>query len=120
MANALSCLHSMASNTEKRKVFIAGSMAELGALSGSLHMQLGQKVVSDGVGVLLAAGPFAEQILQGAGKDTCLMCAFKETEQLCDNLHKWVQPDDIILVKGSRSANLERVVLRLRELFGNH
>ena len=119
MANALSCLHSIASNTEKRKVFIAGSMAELGVQSESLHTQLGQKAVSEGVGVLLAAGPFAEQILQGVGQDACLMCAFKETEQLCDNLHKWVQADDIILVKGSRSANLEHAVQRLRELFGN-
>ena len=119
MANALSCLHSMASNTEKRKVFIAGSMAELGPQSEFLHTQLGQKATSKGVGVLLATGPFAEQILQGAGQDSCLMCAFKETEQLCDNLHKWVQPDDIILVKGSRSANLEKAVQRLRELFGN-
>ncbi|MHC4770663.1 MAG: UDP-N-acetylmuramoyl-tripeptide--D-alanyl-D-alanine ligase [Planctomycetota bacterium] len=123
MANALSCLRSMASNTGKREVFIAGSMAELGAQSDSLHMQLGQKAVSEGVGVLLAAGPFSNQITQGAadsGQDACLMCAFEKTEQLCDNLHKWVQPDDIILVKGSRSANLEQAVQRLRELFENH
>ena len=123
MANALSCLCSMASNTGKREVFIAGSMAELGPQSDSLHKQLGQKAISEGVGVLLAAGPFAEQILRGAadsGQDAGLMCAFEKTEQLCDNLHKWVQPDDIILVKGSRSANLEQALQRLRELFGNH
>jgi UDP-N-acetylmuramoyl-tripeptide--D-alanyl-D-alanine ligase len=119
MANALSCLSSMARNTEKRKVFIAGSMAELGPQSESLHTQLGQKTVSEGVQVLLATGPFAEQILQGAGQDSCLMSAFKKTDQLCDNLHKWIQPDDIVLVKGSRSANLETAVQRLRELFGN-
>jgi UDP-N-acetylmuramoyl-tripeptide--D-alanyl-D-alanine ligase len=123
MANALSCLSSMARSTEKRKVFIAGSMAELGPQSESLHEQLGQEAVSQGVRVLLAAGPFAEQILQGAaraGLGASSMCAFKETEQLCDNLHKWIQPDDIVLVKGSRSANLEKAVQRLRELFGNH
>ena len=119
MANALSCLSSMASNTEKRKVFISGSMAELGPQSESLHEQLGQKVNSEGVRVLLAVGPFAERILQGAGQDSCLMAAFKKTDQLCDNLHKWIQPDDIVLVKGSRSANLETAVQRLRELFGN-
>ena len=122
MANGLSCLASMAADTEKRKVFIAGSMAELGSESEFLHTQLGQKAASEGVQVLLAAGPFAEQILRGAGnsgQDACLMCAFKKTEQLCDNLHKWIQPDDIILVKGSRSANLERVIERLKKLFGN-
>jgi UDP-N-acetylmuramoyl-tripeptide--D-alanyl-D-alanine ligase len=110
----------MASNTEKRKVFIAGSMAELGPQSESLHTELGKIAICEGVEVLLATGPFASQILQGAGQVSCQMCAFEKTEQLCDNLHKWVQPDDIILVKGSRSANLEQAVQRLRELFGNH
>jgi UDP-N-acetylmuramoyl-tripeptide--D-alanyl-D-alanine ligase len=122
MANALSCLTSMAADTERRKVFIAGSMAELGLQSESLHMQLGQKATSEGIQVLLAVGPFAEQILHGAassGQDACLMCAFKKTEQLCDNLHKWIQPDDIILVKGSRSENLEKAIDRLEKLFGN-
>jgi len=122
MANGLACLSSMAQNTEKRKVFIAGSMAELGPQSGSLHEQLGRQAMSEGVGVLLATGPFAERILHGAveaDQDTCLMRAYEKTEQLCDNLHKWIQPDDIILVKGSRSANLEKAVQRLRELFGS-
>jgi UDP-N-acetylmuramyl pentapeptide synthase len=47
------------------------------------------------------------------------MRAFEKIGQLCDNLHKWIQPDDIILVKGSRSAGLEQAVERLKELFAN-
>ena len=121
MANALECLVSMAAKTDKRKVFISGSMAELGSQSESLHTQLGQKAAAEGVQVLLAAGPFAEQMLQGAAElkvsDPFKLCAFKNTGQLCDNLHKWIKPDDIILVKGSRSANLEKAIQRLRELF---
>jgi UDP-N-acetylmuramoyl-tripeptide--D-alanyl-D-alanine ligase len=121
MTNGLSCLYSMASNTEKRKVFIAGSMAELGLQSESLHEQLGREAVSGGVQVLLAVGPFARQIALAAHSDQigCRADVFEKTEQLCDNLHKWIEPDDIILVKGSRSANLETAVQRLRELFGN-
>jgi UDP-N-acetylmuramoyl-tripeptide--D-alanyl-D-alanine ligase len=121
MSNALSCLSSMAKQTGRRTVFIAGCMAELGRESASLHEQLGQEAVSEGVQALLAAGPFARQILQGASADptVCWADAFENTEQLCDNLHKWIEPDDIILVKGSRSAHLEKAVQRLRELFGN-
>ncbi|MHC5181928.1 MAG: UDP-N-acetylmuramoyl-tripeptide--D-alanyl-D-alanine ligase, partial [Planctomycetota bacterium] len=122
MANALSCLSSIAQTTSKRKVFIAGSMAELGSESERLHEQLGQCAVSEGVEVLLASGSYAERILQGAaaaGKDSGRMRAFEKIGQLCDNLHKWIQPDDIILVKGSRSAGLEQAVERLKELFAN-
>ena len=121
MSNALSCLGSMAKQTARRKVFIAGCMAELGQQSASLHEQLGREVVAEGVQVLLAVGPFAKQILQGASAEptVCRADAFENTEQLCDNLHKWIEPDDIILVKGSRAAHLEKAVERLRGLFGN-
>jgi len=121
MSNALSCLGSMAKQTGRRKVFIAGCMAELGQQSASLHEQLGREAVSEGVQVLLAAGPFARQILQRASAEptVCRADGFENTEQLCDNLHKWIEPDDIILVKGSRAAHLEKAVQRLRELFGN-
>jgi len=122
MANGLSCLSAMARNTGKRPVFIAGTMAELGAQSAALHQQLGRQAAAEGIRILLACGPFAERVVQAAAEDapgTCRTCSFENTGQLCDNLHKWVEPDDIILVKGSRSANLEKAVRRLNELFGN-
>lgn len=121
MINSISCLCSMGQNANKRTVFIAGCMAELGQQSESLHEELGWEVASQGVQVLLAAGPFAKQILQGASSDqaVCKVDTFENTKQLCDNLHKWVQADDIILVKGSRSAHLEKAVQRLRELYEN-
>ena len=120
MHNALYCLHSIAKDTGKRAVFIAGCMAELGNESELHHEQLGRNVADHEVKVLLAAGPFAEHIVQGvskAAKDSLEAVSFQNTDQLCDNLHKWIQPDDIILVKGSRSARLERAIERLKELF---
>jgi UDP-N-acetylmuramyl pentapeptide synthase len=35
---------------------------------------------------------------------------FENTDLLCNNLHKTIQPDDIVLVKGSRAAGLEKAV----------
>jgi UDP-N-acetylmuramoyl-tripeptide--D-alanyl-D-alanine ligase len=120
MANALGCLRSMAKEKSARPVFIAGSMGELGEQSAGLHLELGQKAVAEGVQVLLASGPFAGQIVQGAQqvRPDITRQAFENTAQLCDNLHKWLRPDDIVLVKGSRSAGLEKAVLKLHELFG--
>lgn len=119
MANALGCLQSIAREKSARAVFIAGSMGELGQLSDQLHIELGQNAAGHGVTVLLASGPFAEQILQGARRvsPSLTLHAYENTGQLCDNLHKWLRPDDIVLVKGSRSAGLEKAILRLNELF---
>ncbi|HOL32213.1 MAG TPA: UDP-N-acetylmuramoyl-tripeptide--D-alanyl-D-alanine ligase [Anaerohalosphaeraceae bacterium] len=119
MANALSCLHSVASQG-RRKVFLAGCMAELGAQSAQLHRELGAAATAEGVEILLAAGPFAKAVLEGAvqaGLPPERMAAFEKTDQLCDNLHKWIQADDIILIKGSRSAGMEKSIVRLRDLF---
>jgi len=120
MANALYCLRSIADESGRRSVFIAGSMAELGPESERLHEKLGRNAAVCQVKVILSAGPFSENILQGAGNVATYpleVQAFENTEQLCDNLHKWIDPDDIILVKGSRSAHLEKAVERLKELF---
>lgn len=119
MANALECLHSLAHYKSARAVFVAGCMGELGELSEELHIQLGQTAASEGVQTLMACGSFAPQILQGARKIHPAIHAetFETTAQLCDNLHKWLRPDDIVLVKGSRSAGLEKAILKLHELF---
>lgn len=119
MANALSCLHSI-DRQGRRKVFLAGCMAELGAQSALLHYQLGAAAAAEGVDILLAAGPFAGAVLEGAaqaGLPLEQMAAFEKTAQLCDNLHKWIRADDIILIKGSRSAGMEMAADRLRDLF---
>ncbi|MGB8225743.1 MAG: hypothetical protein WCE45_02585, partial [Sedimentisphaerales bacterium] len=39
---------------------------------------------------------------------------FDNVGELADNLHKFIQPDDIILVKASRSEHFEAVVERLK------
>ncbi|MCE5186407.1 MAG: UDP-N-acetylmuramoyl-tripeptide--D-alanyl-D-alanine ligase [Planctomycetaceae bacterium] len=119
MANALGCLAALADKSNARSVFIAGSMGELGSQSAQLHHQLGQNAASQGVRLLLASGPFAREICAGAQQEKPApnAQAFENTAQLCDNLHKWVLPDDIVLVKGSRSAGLEKAVLKLHELF---
>lgn len=41
---------------------------------------------------------------------------FVDTTQLCDKLHLFIRPDDIILVKGSRVNGLEAAVETLKQL----
>lgn len=120
MANALQTLGAFQPDGNGRRVFIAGTMAELGDESADLHYELGQQAAAESVDVLLTCGAFSADVLMGAVQSECkvLVQAFENTTQLCDNLHKYIQPDDIVLVKGSRLAGLEQSVGRLEELFG--
>ncbi len=119
MANALECLKTFRRDKKDRLVFIAGTMKELGDQSQVLHTELGRKAADEGVTLLLCVGAFAQDTAAGA-LQRCpglQVQVFENTDLLCNNLHKYIQPDDILLVKGSRAAGLERAVLRLHELF---
>jgi len=124
MSNALAVLGSLRGATEsagsRRLVFICGEMAELGSQTESLHAELGEAVARAGVDVLLTVGEppktTARLARETAQHDLQTRC-FDDTPSVCDNLETLVEKDDIILVKGSRTARLERVVDRLHELF---
>jgi len=120
MANALETLSLMAKQEGKRAVFICGKMGELGDQSEKLHAELGEKIAQYKIPVLLTtkgdcavAGRTAEK---HADYDISVGI-FENTAQLCDNLHKFIKPDDIILVKASRSERFEAVISKLKGLF---
>jgi UDP-N-acetylmuramoyl-tripeptide--D-alanyl-D-alanine ligase len=118
MANALDCLVQVGAG--QRRVFICGTMAELGPHSEKLHRQLGQLVAKSGVEVLATVGDFADVVAEAAKTDArnedFEIFIFKNTNELCNNLSRFVQRDDIVLVKGSRSAKLEKAVQKLENL----
>ncbi len=120
MANALDCLAAVAGGSRQRTVFIAGCMAELGQQTKQLHYELGQKAALSGVRQILAAGDWAADIAagaasQGLGSGQCKI--YPNVGLLCDNLHNFIHPADIVLVKGSRSAGMERAADALKTLF---
>ena len=115
MANAIDFLAEMAAEKGQRSVFVCGQMGELGSQSRKLHHQLGQMTAAKGVKLLLAAGEFAETTVNAAKEAKCGIsaCQFDNTDELCDNLQRFLQSDDIVLVKGSRTVGLENVVEKL-------
>jgi len=119
-ANALDCLAQIATAQPGRLVFICGWMAELGQKSNELHSRLGRSIPASGVKLLLTIGPFAEITAEAAkvcAKNGLEMHVFENISELCNNLEEFIQPDDIVLVKGSRIAKLEKAVEKLKELF---
>ncbi len=119
MANALAMLCNMRGGTNRRLVFICGHMGELGDQSESLHAELGRSIARAGIDILMTVGELAKVVAAAAkaeSPDTIRVGHFADTTGLCNNLQKWLRPDDIILVKGSRAARLETVVAKLREI----
>jgi UDP-N-acetylmuramoyl-tripeptide--D-alanyl-D-alanine ligase len=89
---------------------VLGDLAELGDQSIALHNQLGAKAKQAGLSHLYTLGELSRYAAEGFG-DGAL--AFSELDDLIGTLAGSLQRGDTLLVKGSRSAAMERVVDRL-------
>jgi UDP-N-acetylmuramoyl-tripeptide--D-alanyl-D-alanine ligase len=100
-----------------RCLAVLGEMAELGATSDEEHERVGQLVARLGIDRLIVIGHRAEYIGVGAAREgveperiiACHTLAEAETA-----VRASARPGDVVLVKGSRVAGLERLVEALR------
>jgi UDP-N-acetylmuramoyl-tripeptide--D-alanyl-D-alanine ligase len=119
MAQAIAAL--AAYPGEGRRVLVLGDMLELGVRSDEYHRGVGLAADAAGADLLLTCGTEAAGIsaaasrLSGAGR----ALHFDELERLVDYLVGWLDPGDVVLVKGSRGAEMERVVEWARERLAN-
>ncbi len=90
---------------------VLGDMGELGASAAALHREVGAAAAQLGVRRLFALGTLAEHAAQqfGTGAEVC-----SDMDDLISRLRNAAQPDVVMLVKGSRSMRMERVIEALR------
>jgi UDP-N-acetylmuramoyl-tripeptide--D-alanyl-D-alanine ligase len=89
---------------------------ELGRFSEEAHARIGEKVASLGVDFLLTLGERAEIIAKKArqkGLDEDRITVSRDHRDLLLHLKKIIQRGDWILVKGSRSMSMEKIVFGL-------
>lgn len=100
-----------------KHVAVLGDMGELGANAEALHEQLGRDARSAGVDVLYAAGSLSRATVRGFGPQGC---HFETLEELVEALKPALDGETSVLVKGSHSAHMERVVQALQVANGGH
>lgn len=95
-----------------RKVVLLGAMAELGDHSVQLHQWVGERVAANGVEIMGVMGPNAEHYIAGAEKENKAVMTYlaDSHEALAEFYLKHAKPDDLILIKGSRRMEMERLV----------
>jgi UDP-N-acetylmuramoyl-tripeptide--D-alanyl-D-alanine ligase len=114
MAAALRALRTMARG--RRSWAVLGPMAELGEAATEEHRRVGELAARLGVDRLVVVGPDAAGVHDAAGREPGWA---GETAHVPDVaaavalLRAELRPEDVVLVKASRAAGLERVVLAL-------
>ena len=88
---------------------VLGDMKELGADAEALHTAAGRQARALGIDRLYALGPLARNAAEAFGGGH----AFDQLDALVDALRRDLGGDVSVLVKGSRSSRMERVVAAL-------
>jgi UDP-N-acetylmuramoyl-tripeptide--D-alanyl-D-alanine ligase len=105
----------------QRRILAAGEMRELGPSSAALHREGGVFAAKTGkVDYLIAVQGDAAQIVEGAvakGLPREKTKFFQTPAEAANFLVGFVQPGDLLLVKGSRSVKMERIVEALLAQF---
>ena len=96
-----------------RLITVIGDMAELGPIAESAHREVGRKLAACGVDLFVGVGPLmrlaSDEALR-AGIDGARIMNFDTPEQAASSLGGMLLPGDWVLVKGSRSMMMERVI----------
>jgi len=101
----------------RRRILAAGEMLELGPESPNLHREAGRYAASRRVDSVVAVQGDAVQIVNGAvqaGLPSSQAHFFADSSTAAAFLVDFVQPGDLLLVKGSRGVKMERIVEALR------
>ncbi len=91
-------------------ILVMGDMGELGADARQYHFEVGEYAKNNKVGRLYAVGELSRNAVAGFGADG-VWCADKQ--DLVTQLQQSLAKNDVVLVKGSRSAGMEDVVMQV-------
>ena len=100
---------------EGRRVAVLGEMAELGPHSAEAHAEVGRRAAELNVDQLFAVGKMAG-LMGAAARAAGLMRVIElgEVETVATAVKHFVRSGDVVLIKASRAARLERVSEVLR------
>lgn len=112
MEVAINVLKDVASGNN-RTIAVLGDMLELGDLSIKAHKDIGRYAVTKEVDYIFAVGEKSKDIVEGAieaGVEKGRALHFKDNTEAGKFLINFVQPGDVLVVKGSRGMKMEEIV----------
>jgi UDP-N-acetylmuramoyl-tripeptide--D-alanyl-D-alanine ligase len=99
-------------NASGERVLVFGDMGELGDTAAALHRRIGELAKKVGIEHLFAVGPLARTAVEAFGANGR---HFDSHEELVQALRPMMHANMTVLVKGSRSMKMERIVAGIIE-----
>jgi UDP-N-acetylmuramoyl-tripeptide--D-alanyl-D-alanine ligase len=113
-------LRSLSRLPAKRKIAVLGDMLELGDGAAVFHEKAGRQVVLSGWDLLVTVGSLSRSMADGAksaGMPAERVFSFQDSEEAAEYIPGLLQDGDLVLVKGSRGIQTEKIVEKIRNAF---
>ena len=113
-----SALETLAALPAKRKVAVLGDMLEIGKYTPEAHEAVGRLAARD-ADVLFTIGPrakFIAEAARGAGMKRAVIFSFDTADEAIKPVKDFIKKGDLVLVKGSHSMELDKIVAEIREI----
>ena len=96
----------------EQKIFVLGDMKELGESSHEAHEKIGKAVAASDAGLVILTGPEMKAAAQILGEKAVYFEANDEAfyNSAAEKILSFVEPDALILIKGSHSMALEKII----------
>lgn len=98
------------------KYAVMGDMLEIGSYTEEGHQLVGKKIAESGINHLIAVGEKARDFIRGAkeaGMEDDYIFYFDKPEEAAKFLQNRIKAGDVLLIKGSQGARMEKVVKEL-------
>ena len=99
---------------QRRLVFVAGTMRELGSESPRLHREIAEELVELHPELLAAVGEFVPALEPYTGALRHRLITAKDPLELAPRLAQHLRGDEIVVLKASRGVALERILPALK------
>ncbi len=107
-------LRTLAGLPARRRIAVVGDMLELGEYSEKAHREMGAVAGEVKLDLLCTYGEFAALMGEEAAARGVKVERFSSHKDLARYLNEWLQEGDMVLVKGSRGMEMEKVIELLK------
>lgn len=106
--------------TQSRRILVMGDMLELGEKSEEFHVYFGRYVSKKSVDILITMGTHSKSTAESAKKsgmhEHCVF-HFSDCVAVLEFLLQQIKEGDVVLIKGSRFMQMEKIVTALKEKY---
>jgi len=102
--------------SDGKKIIVSGDMLELGKNAEKMHEEIGRSIASNPIDTLITVGKLSKFVSKGAKRAGMnRMYHAHSHRDAAEFLCKITKPGDVVLVKGSRGAEMEKIIQYLSE-----